>query len=464
MSRYSDLRARAARFVSDASAAGPVLILAPSLAAADEVARAACGRALLHVHRFAFRDLVAELAAPELMRRELVPVGRFVREALAARVAAAALQAGELSYLGPVARFPGFPRALTQTFEELRLNVVDPARLRSCGPSGPDLALLLERYAAELRTRQLADHAMRVELAVHAIGRFSDTAVVALDARPRTRREIELYDALLAAARERLELRLGETDRVPESSLETLQRYLFSSQPVPVRDADDSVAIFSTSGEALECTEIARYIGQSVDAGVPFDEIGILLRSPERHQPLAVEALRRAGIPYFCALGAVRPDVAGRSLLALLHCAEERLSASRFAEYLSLGHLPDDEEPRTPAVWERLLVDAAVAGGPERWRTRLAGLREELHARYKSETDEDVRNAIRRKVASLENLGETALPILERLAALPESATWGEWIETLAALAEFTLRDPRARSRTAAGVGADGGDRARDAC
>ena len=62
--------------------------------------------------------------------------------------------------------------------------------------------------------------------------------------------------------------------------------------------------------------------------------------------------------------GVDQPDVAGRSFLALLYCADEGLSASRFAEYLGLGQMHEDEEPRTPALWERLLVDAAVIGGP----------------------------------------------------------------------------------------------------
>ena len=136
------------------------------------------------------------------------------------------------------------------------------------------------------------------------------------------------------------------------------------------------------------------------------------------------------------------PTSAGRSFLALLHCAEERLSATRFAEYLSLGQLPEDEEPRTPAAWERLLVDAAVIGGPDRWEMRLDGLREEFHRRYREEEDEMERARLERRIVSLENLRAFALPVIERLAALPERATWGEWIAALTDLAEFTLREP----------------------
>jgi hypothetical protein len=88
MDRYSELRARAAEFVAEWVQWGAVLVLGPVREAADEVALAACGDALVGVHRLAFRELVLELSAAELNRRALVPVGRIVREALAARVTA----------------------------------------------------------------------------------------------------------------------------------------------------------------------------------------------------------------------------------------------------------------------------------------------------------------------------------------------------------------------------------------
>ncbi len=499
MDRYCELRARAAEFVAEWAQWGAVVVLGPVRAAADEVALAACGDALVGVHRLSFRELVGELSAAELNRRALVPVGRIVREALAARVTQEAVGAGGLSYFGPVAGFPGFPRALARTFEELRLNAVPLDQLRECGESGADLARLLGAYQDELGARGFADHATRVELAhLGAREQLGDKAVVALDLAPRTRAERDLLTLILNTARAHLDLRLGAGDALPQSplqalpyaslefvpqaspqsplesssqaspqsplefvpqspsqalpdswsralpetSLESLQRYLFSSEVVPAREEDGSVEIFSTSGEALECVEIARRIGAAVEGGVPFDQIAIAVRSPERYQPLVMEGLRRAGIPVHCTRGARRPDVAGRSFLALLHCAEERLSATRFAEYLSLGQMPEDEEPPTPAAWERLLVDAAVIGGPDRWETRLDGLREELHHRYGEEEDEGERARLERRIASVENLRGFALPVIGRLAALPERATWGEWIAALGDLAEFTLREP----------------------
>ena len=276
MDRYGELRARAAEFVAEWAQWGEVVVLASGREAADEVALAACGDALVGVHRLAFRELVLELSSAELNRRALAPVGRTVREALAARVTEEAMRVGGLNYLGPVADFPGFPRALAYTFEELRLNAVALDELRECGESGADLARLLGAYRDELAARGFADHATRVELALLGVReQLGDKAVVALDLAPRTRAERELLALILNTARAHLDLRLGAGEAPPQTSLESLQRYLFSGDAVPVREADGSVEIFSTSGEALECVEIARRIGAAVEDGVPFDQIAI---------------------------------------------------------------------------------------------------------------------------------------------------------------------------------------------
>ena len=60
------------------------------------------------------------------------------------------------------------------------------------------------------------------------------------------------------------------------------------------------------------------------------------------------DALRRARIPAYFSRGTARPDPGGRAFLALLACAAEKCSASRFAEYLSLGQLPAGSEPAIP--------------------------------------------------------------------------------------------------------------------
>src|SRR5207247_5762815 len=198
---------------------------------------------------------------------------------------------------------------------------------------------------------------------------------------------------------------------------------------------------------------------------------------PAASRPHLEEAFGRASIPAFFARGTARPDPAARALLALLACKTERLSARRFAEYVSLAQVPDpgaaadadarwtppeddllplpppaepraDEErgdgsPRAPWRWERLLVEASVIGGKERWKNRLDGLEEELRLRREAlsdDEDETRAESLARQLADLAYLRGFALPLIERLDALPRQARWGEWLTHLRTLAAAALR------------------------
>ena len=90
---------------------------------------------------------------------------------------------------------------------------------------------------------------------------------------------------------------------------------------------DASVELFSAPGESRECVEIARRVLAAADEGVPFNRMAVLTHAPARYRAHLVEALRRANVPTHFSRGTVRPDPAGRALLALLACKEEGLSA-----------------------------------------------------------------------------------------------------------------------------------------
>ena len=145
------------------------------------------------------------------------------------------------------------------------------------------------------------------------------------------------------------------------SALTNLQRRLFKEEERPIEaKPDDTVEVFSAPGEGRECVEIARRVLSVARRGVPFDRIAVLLRSPDGYRAYVEEAFNRAGIPAHFARGAVRPDPAGRAFCALLKCAANGLSARRFAEYLSLGQVPDATSDGAPP-------DAIP--GSERWVT-----------------------------------------------------------------------------------------------
>ena len=111
-------------------------------------------------------------------------------------------------------------------------------------------------------------------------------------------------------------------------------------RPRPQVSSTTTVHVFSAPGEGREAVEIARRVLHEAARGVPFDQMAVLLRAPQTYLGLLEHAFARAGIPAWFERGTRRPDPAGRAFLALLACADESLSARRFAEYLSLAQVP----------------------------------------------------------------------------------------------------------------------------
>ena len=258
-------------------------------------------------------------------------------------------------------------------------------------------------------------------------------------------------------------------------------------------------------GAAAEALEIARAFLREAGRGLPFDRMAVLLADSGEYAPALREAFDRAGIPAFFEAGAPPADRAGRAFLALLDCALDDLSADTFFGYLTLGEHraaesplrekfedgnddPDAaDDPDDPfallRLQEQLVVEAGVIGGLDRWRRRLERFAEKLAEQRKAASDEEwtdsnAAEAARRERA-LARFRAEALPLLERLAALPkyggkddESRTgpeaengapkdtparqqppapsppdgrcWGEWAEILADLARAALRHPEA--------------------
>lgn len=484
-------------------------------------------------------QLAARLAAPRLAGQGLAPSTVLGTEAVAARAVFDAEQDGALSYFAPVAKTPGFPRALTRTIQELRLAGIGEGAVEGLPLGGRDLAALLARFDAQFAAASATDRATLFEAATAEVRDAAHAAypsIVLLDVAFDSPAAIDFLRALIASARDVLiTVPFGDIQTLnaidalglePEvlaqegdGDLIALRRNLFASRQPPVRERAGDVRFFSAPGEARECVEIARRIVEEAERGVPFDEMAVFLRSPERYVGLLEHAFTRAaheepdesrflprGIPAWFDRGTRRPHPAGRAFLAILACASERLSARRFAEYLSLAQVPqldpntgaprppetgygfdfivpDDEvlapvaeqdarekpedtaeaadtsEPisaesavvdgalRAPWRWETLIVESAVIGGdPQRWHRRLDGLANEYRLKIGEEAKEDPDSprvrALERDLRNLRHLRAFALPIVDRLAAWPASATWGEWLDRFAELAPLVLRKP----------------------
>lgn len=504
--------------------AAPALIVGASRSAADqlafEISRERGGS--FGLVRAGYTELATRLALPALAADGLSPVSGLGAEVVAARAAFEAAAGGRLTYFGPVAQLPGFARALSRTVGELRLGGITPEDLQPIDEAGPDLSELLRRVADESQAAGAVDRARLLHTAATSVEQapesIRETACLLVDVAVTTDADKRFVGALARTAKHLLAIvptgdartleslsSLGFEPRPssdgarpgnPGNALGRLQTYLFSRDAVPSGAIDDSVEMFSAPGEGRECIEIARRIVEEAARGVPFDRIAIVLRAPQTYLGLLEHAFQRAGIPSWFDRGTRRPDPSGRAFLALLACADEDLSARRFAEYLSLGQVPstgqavetwsaptdeiveavvpepertEDPEPeddaraaagererdgvaagtlRAPWRWEELLVESAVIGHRDRWERRLSGLREEYRlklAELESDEPESPRiPAIRRDIDQLDHLRRFALPVVAEMAEWPARPVWHwkQWLDALTTLAPRVLRQP----------------------
>jgi ATP-dependent helicase/nuclease subunit B len=485
-----------------------IVVAAVTEAAGDLVREIAVQRgALGGFHRLTLNRLIRLLAADGMAAEGLEVAAGLGAQAIATRAVFRLANNPALKHFAPIKDLPGFSRALARTLFELRANGINERQLRRLEPSGEALAALLAQFERELAEARLVDRAGLIRFAIEALAarplpRFAGVPALLLDVPLEGLLDAELIAALAAHAprvmatvaagdarsAELLERALGVgaaeiAEDEPRTSLARLRRHLFDESELPEVPLDHTVAMVSAAGEMHECVEIARRIHAEARRGVRFDQIAVLLHDPERYQPYLQEAFARAGIPAHFARGTRRPEPGGRALLALLACAAEDLSASRFAEYLSLAQVPDrdsradaprlvdsefspapladdlehapvdgdhetsrdglDDAARAPWRWEKLIVDAAVIGSAERWNRRLKGLENEL-ARQRDllAPEEEARAAgIDRRVTDLKHLGEVAMPIIQALNDLPHSAVWGEWLPRLRSLTTLAVRD-----------------------
>ena len=508
-SRLADARARIAALDP------PLVIVAATRAAADEFAFsiAEAKGATFGITRSSVAELVAKIAVPALARRGLTPSAPLSDEAVSARVTDDLRRKNKLAYFEPVASMPGFPRALSRTLGELRMAALDPARLTG-HQANDDLSALLARAIEERQRAGAVDYATMLATATEELRSnrtlLGDKTVLLLDVAIGSKAEAEFIDAIIEAAAsviatipsgdqatlEHLHL-TPVAPQAPEApqALERLQLFLFSDETPPAGDIDETVVLFSAPGEGREAIEIARRLLQEAERGVPFDQMAVLLRAPQTYLSVLEHALERAGIPAWFHRGTRRPDPAGRALLALLACADEELSARRFAEYVSLGQVPlneagnadqwsppaddiveavlpleeraEDTQPeeeaeaqiargesdrdlagtlRAPWRWEDLIVEAAVIGRLDRWQRRLRGLEHEYDRRVREASSEDPEasrvRALVRDREQLRALRAFAEPILGAMADWPAEQSWGDWLSALERLAPRVIARP----------------------
>ncbi len=448
------------------------VLIAPSMAAVVELPRrlAMAGKAVSGLYAFKLVDLARALAEPALLGRGLLAWDGGQDALLAARLLDEDPGGGfALAADLPQGRVAA---TLARTLVELRRAAATPESLEVLGerPSNPEdqtrLRTVARLYQAfhDAREGRVVDLNTVLRTATDSVAKTSwlrDAEVVVVE-------DIEagpLEQAFLAALARVLPVRVlgrplpeallpssfrawaatagireaawSETVLAPLASppvpagLERLRRALFEP-PDGTPVADGAVELITAPGEAAEARAIVRRLLRAARAGVPFEEMGVIIPRPEVYAPLFADLFARLAIPHRLHPSLpLRLGRAARALLLLFRC--RGLARSSVMEFLTFAPIPfaemlGEEATPEPARWDALSRDAGIVSGLDRWMIGLRAHAEaEREAALSPLASPDQRERRQRRATDADELLRVVELLSTTLDGLAGEATWAEW-------------------------------------
>jgi len=411
-------------------------------------------------------ELAWKVAAPSLLceGRARLPenVGLAV---LLGAIPGAVADASTPDYLREAVGTAGFAPAAQRTIEDLAAAKLRPEQLEAAAPNAADaerlrlVARLWRAYAAGLDRARLLDRASLYAAAAKVLPSQSVGAVVVCEPSDMSPAAAAFLEALgaqhpIGIVREPVETAVAprhaarhqafssrllsavkvprQSQDAPDTALARLQTRLFAApQEARGKDGgeaaslDGTVGVLSAAGEALEAVEIARLIQQATGEGVRYEEIAVLLRTPDAYNVALASAFERAGIDAFFVEGVPEVDPAARGLSLLLDLVGSDLDRARVMEFLTSARIrwadllgPDADV--SPARWDRLSAQAGIVSGLESWRSRLAEKKADREAReYDDDRDLRLYDSLRRLIDRL----------AADLATIPAQSSWSAYLD-----------------------------------
>jgi len=231
----------------------------------------------------------------------------------------------------------------------------------------------------------------------------------------------------------------GSVPKARSPSLDHLCLNLFNGGK-PLENPSKKIQIISAPGEPREIREVIRTVLQtSQKEGIPFHEIGIVLRSPEEYSRLFKEAFDNLGIEPYLREGLPFIETrAGRSLLLLLNITRRNFSRQPVMEFATFTKLRTDRFSSEGGFalnlprWDAISIQAGIVEGQEEWEERLRRLRESWVKKEEAdEEDEGKKRFHKEDVIALDQLIQFTQKLFVSIQLLAGANTWNGKVAAL---------------------------------
>jgi ATP-dependent helicase/nuclease subunit B len=230
-------------------------------------------------------------------------------------------------------------------------------------------------------------------------------------------------------------------------SLQWLQRNLFQEKATGLKTPDDgAVAIIAAPSEVQEVREIAREILRiAQEDNIPFQEMAILLRTPDFYGNLIQEMFQNLGIPFYLQGGIPLVQTQeGKSTLLLLDLIGTDLPRAQVMEFLTFAPIAWSrffkEEP-SPSQWDLISRQAGIVEGRKQWEGKLSA----LFSRRKDEEQIEDLNGVMWSGQTAVDFWKFLQDFFAGLERIPRKGTWKEIAEAIVNLMEAYFEESEGR-------------------
>jgi len=222
-------------------------------------------------------------------------------------------------------------------------------------------------------------------------------------------------------------------------SLDHLCLNLFNGKK-PLENPSEEIQIISAPGEPREVLEVIRKAVQtSQKEGIPFHEMGIVLRDPEEYSRLFREAFSSLGIEPYLREGLPFIETrAGRTLMLLLNIMNRNFSRQSVMEFATFAKLRTDRFSSEEGFalnlprWDAISIQAGIVESQKEWEERLRRLRESSVKKGEAEEeDEGKRRFHKEDLIALDQLIQFTRKLFSSIQLLAGSNTWNGKVAAL---------------------------------
>jgi len=397
--------------------------------------------AVANLRFLTFVDLAREMAPAGDVRPPLPPLGAHLLARRALR------ETAEADSFGPLRDRDSMAAALLSTADDLRDAGILPEelpRLLAVASDLDDRRRHLRALGAVLTSLERLRRRFRDLTAL-----LEQAATVALPPSPEPLLVYGLYDlgglrerllSVVAAARPLFAFVPDDGEPDPEESPRARRRLfekilgLSATEPSGAAAGAAAPRLVVAPSDGGEARETVREILRAVEDGIPLHRIAVLLRNPERQEPLLTTELDLRKIPYFRPSGpGFSRSPLGRAARALVRLAAEDFPREAFLELLDLLETLDllpalSLADLSPAKVGAVLSGLGLSSGYENLLSRLAAAHDRLERPFHPSDDPDGWFAARRSRERDElSRVERALKVVAGALPAATPASWSEW-------------------------------------